>query len=214
MSLKRGALVVLEGVDRSGKSTQCRKLVESLNSNQIKSELMVFPDRTTLIGKMINTYLSNKECDLHDKAIHLLFSANRWENAEKMKELLQSGVTLIVDRYSYSGIAYSSSKPGMDIEWCKTQELGLPKPDLVLLLTLGKEQMNKRPGFGDERYENDDMQSKVLNIFHQLADNTWEVVDASPSIDEVHKTLLDKIIKVREDVAETNLGTLKFKCCK
>ena len=45
---------------------------------QTPAELWSFPDRTTAVGDMIDTYLSSKQ-DLDDAAIHLLFSANRWE---------------------------------------------------------------------------------------------------------------------------------------
>lgn len=103
---------MLEGVDRSGKSTQCRKLVESLKTLSIPAELMVFPDRTTYTGKLINEYLSSKDVDLNDYAVHLLFTANRWENVDKMKRLLFEGTTLVVDRYSYSGVAFSAVKKG------------------------------------------------------------------------------------------------------
>lgn len=107
--IKRGALIVVEGLDRSGKSTQCKKLVQSLENLNVKAKLLSFPDRSTQTGKVIDAYLKN-ECKLDDHAIHLLFSANRWENVDKMKSLLNDGVTLIVDRYSYSGIAFSAIK--------------------------------------------------------------------------------------------------------
>lgn len=113
MLINRGALIVIEGVDRSGKSTQCKKLVKSLEKLNIKSKLISFPDRSTSTGKLIDEYLRNKECKLNDQVIHLLFSANRWENVEKMKSLLNNGVTLIVDRYSYSGIVFSTVKKSM-----------------------------------------------------------------------------------------------------
>lgn len=111
-SAKRGALIVLEGVDRAGKSTQAKQLVESLNKKRISAELITFPDRTTNTGKLISNYLSDSNCKLNDFAIHLLFTANRWENVDKMRKLIAEGTTLIVDRYSYSGIAFSAAKRG------------------------------------------------------------------------------------------------------
>lgn len=111
-SVKRGAFIVLEGVDRAGKSTQAKKLVESLNKKRIPAELIAFPDRTTHTGKLISEYLSDSNYKLNDFAIHLLFTANRWENVDKMKKLLAEGTTLIVDRYSYSGVAFSAAKRG------------------------------------------------------------------------------------------------------
>lgn len=70
---------------------------------------MNFPDRTTKVGDLINAFLTNKQ-DFSDETIHLLFTLNRWESKQKMEALLMSGTTLIVDRYSYSGVAYSAAK--------------------------------------------------------------------------------------------------------
>ncbi|XP_021755618.1 thymidylate kinase-like isoform X1 [Chenopodium quinoa] len=74
----RGALVVLEGLDRSGKSSQCIQLLSHLQSIGYSAELWRFPDRNTAVGQMICAYLSNQS-NLDDHTIHLLFSANRWE---------------------------------------------------------------------------------------------------------------------------------------
>ena len=102
----RGALIVFEGCDRVGKSTQCRKLVEKLAKRGAAAKLMKFPgmfdearflhveyflvykcsiilphrslDRSTVIGKQIDDYLQQK-VELPDPAVHLLFAANRWE---------------------------------------------------------------------------------------------------------------------------------------
>lgn len=74
----RGALVVLEGLDRSGKSSQCSRLVSYLEGQGLSAELWRFPDRTTDVGQMISAYLTNAS-QLDDHTIHLLFSANRWE---------------------------------------------------------------------------------------------------------------------------------------
>ena len=74
----RGAFIVFEGADRAGKSTQCAQLVEHLRGRGVEVEHWRFPDRTTAIGGMINAYLTS-QADLDDAAVHLLFSANRWE---------------------------------------------------------------------------------------------------------------------------------------
>lgn len=110
---------------------------------------MNFPDRTTECGKLINAYLTKKQ-DFADEAIHLLFTVNRWEAIKKMEHLLRDGVTLIVDRYSYSGVAFSTAK-GLDFDWCKNAERGLLKPDLVLMLNMSALAISRRGGFGDER---------------------------------------------------------------
>lgn len=63
----------------------------------------------------------------------------------------------------------------MDLEWCKQPDAGLPKPDLVLLLNLSTEAMNSRIGFGEERYEKDEIQTKVSEVFKNMKDSTWKV---------------------------------------
>ncbi|XP_054242102.1 thymidylate kinase isoform X3 [Indicator indicator] len=73
MAGRRGALIVLEGVDRAGKSTQCRRLVEALRAGGHRADLLRFPERTTEIGQLISSYLMKKK-DLEDHTIHLLFS--------------------------------------------------------------------------------------------------------------------------------------------
>lgn len=98
----------------------------------------------------------------------------------------------------------------MSIEWCKHPENGLPKPDLVFLLTLTAEEMKTRPGFGNERYETLSFQEKVANVYNELADESWITVDASNSIEDVHKHLLNKIIETISLVEHKPLGVLNL----
>eukprot|EP00462_Mataza_sp_D1_P001544 CAMPEP_0175095532 /NCGR_PEP_ID=MMETSP0086_2-20121207/4209_1 /TAXON_ID=136419 /ORGANISM="Unknown Unknown, Strain D1" /LENGTH=217 /DNA_ID=CAMNT_0016368793 /DNA_START=141 /DNA_END=794 /DNA_ORIENTATION=- len=199
---KRGAFILLEGMDRAGKSTQCEMLHSFLNKNGFQAEHLRFPDRTTAIGKMINSYLTDETVVLDDKCIHLLFSANRWEAATKIRSLLDAGTTLVVDRYSYSGVAFSVSK-GLDRVWCMNPEIGLPKPDVVLYLTLSVEEAEKRGGFGQERYEKAEMQKKVSEIFLTLKNESWQVLDAGCSIDELHSKIAEIALSTIEAVAHS-----------
>ena len=108
----RGALIVFEGLDRSGKTTQCSLLTQRLNSELgLKTVSLKYPNRDTPIGKLINDYLL-KKVSFDDRCIHLMFSANRWEQNRVVKQYLDDGITCIVDRYAYSGVAYSAIKPG------------------------------------------------------------------------------------------------------
>ncbi|KAK4874429.1 hypothetical protein RN001_013789 [Aquatica leii] len=203
--MTRGAFIVVEGVDRCGKTSQTMKLVESLQQKNIKAERMAFPDRTTWTGQVISNYLADKNCKLNDQAIHLLFTANRWENVEKMKEKLSSGITLVVDRYFYSGVAFSAAK-GMSIDWCLQPEIGLLKPDKVLFLRIKSDTQKSRPGFGEERYETSVMQQKVNKIYDKFSqsEDNWKIIDANSSFDEVHEDLLNNIVESVQNVANSN----------
>ncbi|XP_078170488.1 P-loop containing nucleoside triphosphate hydrolases superfamily protein isoform X2 [Carex rostrata] len=187
ISVARGSLIALEGLDRSGKSSQCAKLVSYLQGKGLSVEAWRFPDRTTVIGQMISSYLSN-ESHLDDKVIHLLFSANRWEKRALMESKLTSGTTLIVDRYSYSGVAFSAAK-GLDFQWCKAPEEGLLAPDLVLYLDIPPEKAAERGGYGTERYEKLEFQKKVAEHYYALRDSSWEVVDGCLKIESVEEQL-------------------------
>ncbi|XP_077228855.1 P-loop containing nucleoside triphosphate hydrolases superfamily protein isoform X2 [Tasmannia lanceolata] len=183
----RGALIVLEGLDRCGKTSQSSRLVSFLKGKGFSVESWRFPDRSTCVGEMISSYLSNKS-QLDDRTIHLLFSANRWEKRALMETKLRSGTTLVVDRYSYSGVAFSAAK-GLDIEWCKAPETGLLAPDLVVYLDITPEKAAERGGYGNERYEQLEFQRKVAHHYRVLHDETWKIVDACLPMEDVEKQL-------------------------
>ncbi|KAI8900399.1 thymidylate kinase [Globomyces pollinis-pini] len=197
----RGALIVVEGGDRSGKTSQLELL-----ANHIKnSKVFKFPNRQSITGSILDNYLKGQEAN--DEAVHLIFSANRWESKHQILDLLNSGITCLVDRYAYSGIAYSSAK-GLDMEWCKNSDAGLLNPDLVLYFDISPEQAAKRGGYGEERYEVLDMQLKVREKFLQLKDDNWHVVDADRDISIIHKevcSLVDSCISNLSETIESNL---------
>ncbi|CAJ2645378.1 unnamed protein product [Trifolium pratense] len=84
-----------------------------------------------------------------------------------METKLKSGITLIVDRYSYSGVAFSSAK-GLNIEWCKALKIGLLALDLVAYHDISPDKVAERGGYGDERYEKLEFQKKVAKHYKVL----------------------------------------------
>jgi dTMP kinase len=116
---------------------------------------------------MINAYLTNAT-ELDDHAIHLLFSANRWEKVSAIQSALAAGTTIVCDRYAASGVAFSSAKPGMSMQWCKQSDAGLPAPDHVFFLDVPPDVAARRGGFGGERYEVAPFQLKVRENFSEL----------------------------------------------
>lgn len=91
-----------------------------------------------------------------------------------MEETLKAGTHIVVDRYAFSGVAFSSAK-GLDASWCRQPDVGLLKPDLVLFLDLPIEEAEKRGGFGLERYETKQLQMQVRQEFKGLMDSSWKV---------------------------------------
>lgn len=212
----RGAFIVLEGLDRVGKSTLAKRLVEHLERIRRPVTHCRFPDRETPIGKVINEVLIDKDGSkrIDDHSMHLLFSANRWEYNRRIRNALLKGTTVVADRYSYSGIAYSSAKRGLSIDWCREPERGLPKPDLVIYLELPREAQYRRAGFGDEKFETKEMQELVRGQYEQLMEmsqDTWlriNVEDKGP--DEVLGEVIVPVKRCLEACVHKDIGDLDF----
>ncbi|EDW61632.1 uncharacterized protein [Drosophila virilis] len=206
---KRGALIVFEGCDRCGKTTQNRQLFELLTGKGVDTMQTNFPDRSTAIGNVINHYLQNNQ-ELSDEVIHLLFSANRWERMNSIKKDLLAGTTVICDRYAYSGVAYSVAK-GLDFNWCWAPEIGLLKPDAVFYLKATPDELTTRGNYGEERYEKLDFQRKVGQIFDRFSEKDssyWHTFEASKSQQELHAQIAIVAEKIVMQSAEKPLGKL------
>ena len=140
-------LTVLEGLDGAGKSTQVKKLrayLESLNGNL---EYIHFPRYDAPVyGDLISRFLrgdfgSNET--VHPQLVALLFAEDRHGAAPQMKQVLEQGGNILLDRYVYSNIAYQCAKLNDADEaaalrdWIFETEYGnfeLPKPDLNIFL--------------------------------------------------------------------------------
>jgi len=152
---------------------------------------MCFPDRTTPVGMLINLYLKN-ELELSDEVIHMLFSANRWEAMETILDELQQGISIVCDRFAFSGCAYSAAK-GLDMSWCMEPDRGLLLPDCVFFLDVPETVGMARTDFGDERYEKGEFQASVRKCFkcpslrHGVK---WIDIDAARDIDSIHTEII------------------------
>lgn len=203
--MRRGSLIVIEGLDRTGKTTQTERLLAKLASIGVNHKLVKFPQRETEIGMMINKYLTDKTFQLKDQAAHLLFSANRWELVNSIEEDLKNGVTVVLDRYVYSGVAYSAAK-GLDFDWCLNPDKGLPKPDVTVFLKFKDDgEHTSREGFGDERYEVAEFQAKVRKMFEKFQGNEeWNVlyVDGM-KFEEVEEKIWNIVMPYSKGIEET-----------
>lgn len=152
-------------------------------------------DRSTPTGKLINSYLQG-QAQQDDHSIHLLFSANRWEAAQGIISDLSNGITIVVDRYSYSGAVYSAAKDNsnLSLSWAWQPEVGLPRPDLLLFLSISTDEAAKRSGYGEERYETEAMQIRVRRLFDCLLrmnhGHETLLIDAKGSIEQVAQKVL------------------------
>ncbi|PBP20165.1 thymidylate kinase [Diplocarpon rosae] len=210
--ITRGAFIVIEGLDRAGKTTQVKKLCDRLYASGHNIKTIRFPDRTSPIGKMIDSYLQSS-IEMDDHAIHLLFSANRWEKAQWIEATLSSGYTIVCDRYYYSGMVYSAAKhnPVLSLAWAQTPDAGLPRPDVVVFLDLQAEEAEKRGGFGEEKYEKREMQQRVRELFLSLLEvdgneKDMKVVDAGATVEIVEERIWGQLENIVSSLRKGKLG--------
>jgi dTMP kinase len=112
---------------------------------------MSFPDYKTPVGRLLKAYLAGtKQLDYH--AVHLLYAANKYERASKIKTKIQRGYYVIINRYTPSNLAYGMAH-GLPLEWLISLENGLPKPDAVFLLDVSPKISFDRKEVGRDVHE-------------------------------------------------------------
>lgn len=141
-------LIVLEGLDGAGKSTQIRKLQQLFADRGVASEYLHFPRfDSPVYGELIARFLRGEfgaAEDVDSYLVALIFAGDRADAAPMIREWLTAGKAVILDRYVYSNVAYQCAKmKGSDDdrrrlkEWILNLEYGynhLPRPDLSLFL--------------------------------------------------------------------------------
>ena len=127
--------ICFEGCDGVGKTTQSKNLFNFLKSKNKQPLLLSFPDRETITGKLLNNYLTSKEKVSNPRVSHLLFSANIWEKANQITDLLKKGKYVICDNYYFYSITVTHTlDKNIPIEWLNNVVNGLPQPDVVIYL--------------------------------------------------------------------------------
>jgi dTMP kinase len=137
--------------------------------------------------------------------------------SSRIESLLDSGTTVICDRYAFSGIAFSASKAliqksssavsPLTYEWCRAPDVSLPAPDLTIFLDISPEQAaEQREGYGEERYEKLEMQARVREVFgrigKEIGAEKWVTVDAGRTREEVAEDIWEKVSPLAEGMDE------------
>ncbi|CAH8837517.1 unnamed protein product [Trichobilharzia szidati] len=98
----------------------------------------------------------------------------RWERQDEISAALKAGISVVVDRYSYSGIANTAAKfhplSEADWQWCRSTESGLLQPDFIFCLAPENfAEITVRDGFGEKKFETPDFQKQVLINYGRLS---------------------------------------------
>lgn len=193
---KRGRLIVLEGIDGAGKSTQIERLAKHL-TEQGRAVFCTAEPTSLETGVALREALGGKVCK-SECEMAAMFVADRIAHnihpTEGIEAALQAGMDVLCDRYYYSTLAYQGQST--DYLWCKTMNLACPeirRPDLCLYLDLTPQQSLERIRKGRtsvEIYENEETLTQVRQSFLAVLDDlkdeeTIVRVDAYRSAEEI-----------------------------
>ncbi|MGA8403399.1 MAG: dTMP kinase [Nitrososphaeraceae archaeon] len=193
--MRKGRIVVIEGMDKAGKTTQSRVLVSALRNKGKLCASLDFPDYSTPIGREIKSFLDGKR-DYPDETKLMLLSANRWERKETIDRMLSNGTILVMNRYYHSNLAYGVSK-NLELDWLMTLDRGLPKEDLCIVLEIRPTISESRSKHAGDLFENDkDLLKNVYKNYRKLAKLfNWKIINGERSKEEVSRDILNLVLK-------------------
>lgn len=205
-----GKIIVIEGIEGSGKETQSKLLVEALNKMGIKSIEFSFPMYDTPTGRIFkdcllsnNNYFNERIDSLDPELVCLYTAADRKYNIKKINDYLMNGYIVVINRYTSSNMANQGSKyeDSEDrfymYQWIDKLEywlLKLPKPDYTILLNMPYKYNNQ---LSFDLAKDNSKQERVLESYLELAGlYNWDIIncideDKEKTIDEIHEEIME-----------------------
>ena len=200
-----GRLIVLDGPDGCGKSTQVEMLCEYLNKMGIESVSFRDPGDTSIGNQIRSILLSTESEEMATMTEFLLYMSSRaqlW--SERIKPALAAGKWVVMDRWISSTYAYQGYAGAFGAERViSIAELVLERlwPDLTFILDVDLQTAAKRMDRELDRMEQkgDEYHAMVRQGFLQLAGtrDDFLVVDARRDIAQVHVQIIQKINRIK-----------------
>ena len=205
-----GLLIVIEGTDGSGKSTQLELLKKSIQAQSYG--VMVSEWKTSrLIANVIDD--AKERNLLNATTFSLLYAADFADRLEnQIIPALKSGFIVLLDRYYYTALARDVVR-GQDIEWVKNLYDYAPEPDLIFYLDMPVDVLLKRiigttglnyyesgrdVGFSTDFYKSFEIyQNKCLEQYNNMKNEyNFKSIDGTKSIEDIHKIMNAEVQKI------------------
>lgn len=214
---KRGLYIVFEGPDGSGKSIQAQKIVDRLNQMNIPTVHFREPGgelgRENTIGEKIRLILQDQNTVINDMCELALFTANRAQLIEEIKEYIDKGINVICERNFLSSVVYQGYGRGIDIDFIlKVTQMFVDQfPDLVVLYQVNAgestERVNSRGSKDRIESESQAFHEKVFQGYGKLPDictqlgiSCVEIDTAGKEWDHYEQSVMETILKFRQKI--------------
>jgi dTMP kinase len=189
---RKGLLIVFEGTDGTGKSTQLKLLADNLTKKGI-DVISSFEPTNGPYGQKIRSLYSNREASSREDELEL-FLADRKEHVQNLiAPALAAGKVVLLDRYYLSTIAYQGAA-GLNPAEILAKNAFAPEPDLALLfyapIATGASRITEGRGDSLNDFEKEDYLCKVKKQFEELNLPCIKRVDADRSIAAIHQNVL------------------------
>ena len=193
--MTKNHFITFEGIDRSGKSTQAKILVEKLQSLNLETLFLREPGGTSISEEIRSVLLNNREDEMSSRSEALLMCASR---AQLTKDIispeLKAGKWIIADRYADSTLAYQGGGRGLNLDWLiklnQFATYGI-EPNLTFYIDIEPEVgFQRRKGLSSDRIESAglDFQSDIRQKYLEIVDNFGDrcvIIDGNLSVDEI-----------------------------
>jgi dTMP kinase len=220
---QKGKLIVLEGIDGSGKSAQYRRLCSRFESEGIIFRSIVFPrydnESSALIRMYLNGDFGEHPSDVNANAASIFYAIDRYASyMTDWGDTYRAGGLILSDRYTTSNAVHQGAKLPEDkqrefFDWLYDLEyikLGLPKPDLVIYLDVDVETSLDRMHHRQERthttadiHEKDALylEACLLTGSHAAEHYGWNRVDFKKDnrireLDEKHEEIFSIVKRI------------------
>lgn len=218
-----GRLIVFEGTDGSGKSTQFRRFCQAAEDRGLAYQKLVFPQYSEPSSALIRMYLGGEfgshPQDVNPYAASAFYAVDRYASLKKVwGKFYEEGGLILTDRYSTSNAVHQAVKcspaerPAF-LRWLDEFEhdrLGLPRPDLVLYLDMPTRQavqlLRSREAATHTQADIHELDTGYLAACRDCALEAarvlgWQVIpcmegDRLRSIEEIHQDILDRALPV------------------
>ena len=221
-----GKLIVIEGTDGSGKSTQFRMLWEHLQADQVSFQHIVFPrykeDSSALIRMYLGGQFGDKPSDVNAYAASSFYAVDRYASYKMdWGKWYEDGGLVLSDRYTTSNAVHQASKEPEEkqaafLTWLydfEYEKLGLPRPDLTIYLDVPTDFTEKllrsREANTNTQADIHEKDIQYLATCRETGRKAaafygWTVIDcvkdgAMRSIEDIHREIYAHVQKCLED---------------